>query len=749
MTDVNTPIPVVHNPLLTAFCDPYRGLNEDQYVPYFQPLVTLRTGQLSGFEALARWQHPTIGVIPPSSFIAIAERDGWIDQLTRQLLQKALAAVSALPEPLTLAFNISPVQLRDQSLPDQIQEMATVAGFPLSRLILEITESALVDDLDSALAIATELKAMGCRLALDDFGTGYSSLHHLRSLPFDKLKVDRSFVGSMVEQRDSRKIVGAVVGLGQSLGLQTVAEGIETLEQAEMVLWLGCDLGQGYFYGRPMPAQDLANATVNPRQEIVTHNRSAWKRISAANLDISPMERLAQLQAIYDGAPVGLAFVDQQLRYVNLNKRLADMNGVGVEDHLGSKIAEVVPDLFPQVEPYLMRALAGEAVSEVEIKADSTGETRLISYQPAKDEAGEVVGVAIAALDITERKRTEDALMASEAHYRSMVDLNPQVLWIMDPQGRNLDISPRWDKATGQMKLQSTDHEWLKSVHPEDLQATVRSIADSRCSDQPIDVEYRANDGGTGWGWKRARGAPRFDASGTIVCWYGSVQDIEGPSKDLEQSSAQRARAAIGSGAVHISTPANRSLDERKREQALIDLEILDTPAESGFDDLVALASEICATPISLVSLVDSKRQWFKASIGLEQCETPISASFCAYAIQQEGVFIVEDTMKDERFKDNPLAVNQPKIRFYAGVPLYAKGRVAIGTLCVIDIVPRSLKPGQIKALTILSQQVQAQIELRSEHRKLLMMTAKNAELAATLGGAFACEGDGSDQAAA
>jgi PAS domain S-box-containing protein len=749
MTVPNKPLQAFSGITPTAEPDPYLALSENQFVPYFQPLVTLRTGKLAGFEALARWEHPAIGLILPSNFISVAERDGWIEELTYQVLQKALAAASAIPDPLSLAFNISPVQLRDRSLPERIRRIAKATLFPLSRLVLEITESALVDDLDSAIAIVSELKAMGCKLALDDFGTGYSSLHHLQSLPFDKLKVDRSFISSMVEQRDSRKIVAAVVGLGQSLGLTTVAEGIETQEQAEMMLWLGCDFGQGYFYGRPIPAEELPLSVSTRREETVTRNMSAWKRISATNLDVSPSQRLAQLQALYDGAPVGLAFVDQQLRYVNLNRKLADMNGSGIEDHLGSDIAGIVPEFFPQIEPYLRRALVGEATSEIEITASTTGETRLVSYQPARDEAGEIVGVAIAVMDITERKRVEDALKSSEAHYRSMVDLNPQVLWIMDPQGRNLDASPRWDKLTGLMKLHSTDHEWLKCVHPEDLQTTVGRIAEFRRTGSPIDVEYRVKENETRYQWKRSRGSPRFDANGNIVCWYGSVQDIEAPSESREKTLTRSANAVNVTTSVYATISTANALDEAKRRQALLDLEILDTPAESAFDDLVALASEICATPISLVSLVDSKRQWFKASIGLAVFETPISSSFCAHAIQQQGIFIVEDTLKDDRFRENPLVLGNPHIRSYAGVPIYAKDGIAIGTLCVIDTVPRSLTPAQIKALTILSHQVQAQLELRSGQRKIQSMSSTITELTTGLEVMRSIEGARTAEAAA
>ncbi len=373
MINDTTPCRMPAGKRLPEYLNPLRALAESQFMPFFQPLVTLRTGQLAGFEVLARWQHPLEGLISPGTFIPVAERDGWIGQLTRQILQKAFQAAAALPENLNLAINISPLQLRDLHLPEQIRALATDAGFAFSRIVVEITESALIDTLPSAVSIAVELKTLGCRLALDDFGTGYSSLSHLQALPFDKLKVDRSFVSSMTEKRESRKIVSAVIGLGQSLGLRTVAEGIETHEQAEMMLWLGCDFGQGYFYGRPVPARDLAACVSAKREKLQIAQGSAWKKISGSNFHVPPTQRLAQLQAVYDGAPVGLAFLDQNMRYMNLNQKLADMNGATIEDHLGSPVAEMIPELFATIEPHIRRALDGETLADLRLTYPSRG----------------------------------------------------------------------------------------------------------------------------------------------------------------------------------------------------------------------------------------------------------------------------------------------------------------------------------------------------------------------------------------
>jgi EAL domain-containing protein (putative c-di-GMP-specific phosphodiesterase class I) len=183
--------------MLVSLTDVLRAIEGEVIVPCFQPIVELRTRRLAGFEVLARWDHPEHGLILPENFILLAEENELIGHLTEQILRKSFLTAPVLPEPLFWAINISPIQLGDVGLPLMIRDAADAAAFPLRRLIVEITESALVNNLECARRIAVELKAMGCRLALDDFGTGYSSLTHLQALPFSELKVDRSFVHSM------------------------------------------------------------------------------------------------------------------------------------------------------------------------------------------------------------------------------------------------------------------------------------------------------------------------------------------------------------------------------------------------------------------------------------------------------------------------------------------------------------------------------------------------------------------------
>jgi diguanylate cyclase (GGDEF)-like protein len=234
------------------------GLDHNQFVPFFEPQVDLATGEVVGFEVLARWSHPLSGMIAPDTFIPVAEEIGVIGRLSEQVIGQALAEAAQWDPSIKISVNISPTQLADGWLAQRIVRLLTETAFPAERLVVEITESSLFADIDLARSIVTSLKNQGVRLALDDFGTGFSSLSHLRSLPFDMIKIDRSFVSNIHSNKESLAIVRAVSTLANALSVPVCVEGIEDERSYTSVLRLGCAIGQGWYFGKAMTADQAA-----------------------------------------------------------------------------------------------------------------------------------------------------------------------------------------------------------------------------------------------------------------------------------------------------------------------------------------------------------------------------------------------------------------------------------------------------------------------------------------------------------
>ena len=250
------------------------AIPNDEFVPYFEQQIDLVTGELVGFEMLARWVSPVRGLISPDDFIPVAEETGMIGDLSMSIIRKAMLEAKNWDPKLTIAVNISPVQLKDPWLAQKIVKLLVETGFPASRLEVEITESSLFKNLSLAQSIVGSLKNQGIRIALDDFGTGYSSLAHLRALPFDRIKIDRSFVSSMLENAESAAIVSAIAGLGASLDVPITAEGIEDEQIIGKLRALGCTKGQGWFFGQPMNI-DQARTLLAKKNLLPTRQRQA------------------------------------------------------------------------------------------------------------------------------------------------------------------------------------------------------------------------------------------------------------------------------------------------------------------------------------------------------------------------------------------------------------------------------------------------------------------------------------------
>ena len=234
------------------------GIPAGEFVPHYEKQINLETGAIIGFEMLARWNSPKLGKIGPDTFIPVAENMGLIAELSECLIRQALRDARKWDPRLTLSVNISPLQMRDPWFAQKLLKLLVEASFPPARLEIEVTESCLHENLALVRSLITSLKNQGVKVSLDDFGTGYSSLSQLRSLPFDRIKIDRSFVMNLVGDKDNATIVRSIIALGEGLGLPITAEGIESEEVLAELRTYGKFQGQGYLYGHPESAEQTA-----------------------------------------------------------------------------------------------------------------------------------------------------------------------------------------------------------------------------------------------------------------------------------------------------------------------------------------------------------------------------------------------------------------------------------------------------------------------------------------------------------
>jgi diguanylate cyclase (GGDEF)-like protein len=259
------------DPEMDAIVQARRGLERDMRTAlvqdgfrlFYQPLVNLQTKKVTTFEALMRWQHPARGSVPPSIFIPVAEEMGLIVQLGEWALRQACMEAMEWPDGICVSVNLSPLQFSKGNLVSTVMSALASSGLPASRLELEITESVLLEKSERNISILNQLRHLGVRISMDDFGTGYSSIGYLRSFPFDKIKIDRSFVKDVLVDEGSLAIVRAIAGLGVSFGMITTAEGVETVEQMQRLNLEGCIEVQGYLFSKPIPSNEIAGLLEN------------------------------------------------------------------------------------------------------------------------------------------------------------------------------------------------------------------------------------------------------------------------------------------------------------------------------------------------------------------------------------------------------------------------------------------------------------------------------------------------------
>jgi len=383
-----------------------QGIRRGDIWPAFQPIIDIQTGAVAGFEILARWQDPRIGDISPTTFIPELERHGLICPLTDMLTRRACEDALLWHQHVPLAFNVSPLQLVSDDFAERFVKAFRQTGFPLDRVEIEVTESSLFSDDDKAYEVLRTFNDHGIKVAIDDFGTGYSSLARLEAFPFHKLKIDARFVASLDKEASKRRIVAAIIGLGHSLGITVVAEGIETASQEAVLRDLGCDLGQGWHYGKGEPAVKvtevlMARGSLSARKE---------------PLDVSLFQQQHQLDALYRQAPVGLAYLDMNYRIIRANEHFAARHGRPLSEITGKTIHDLMAEqmpVFENVEQALCEAVGLDL--PVVRPVHNHRRSGLAFYSRVKDVAGESIGFSVVIIDLADEMKLKNALTQVQA----------------------------------------------------------------------------------------------------------------------------------------------------------------------------------------------------------------------------------------------------------------------------------------------------------------------------------------------
>ena len=421
---------------------------------HYQPVLDLSTGTTVGVEALARWHDDVLGCVTPDEFIPVAESTGLIVELGRSVLAQACACAAQWPserEPLIVSVNVSPVQLREPSFVDDVCATLEETGLPPDRLCLEVTETAIVADVDDAAAVLRRLKDLGVQIALDDFGTGHSSLTLLRSLPLDLVKIDRSLIRGVASDAHDAVLVQLVVDAAHTLGLRVCAEGIELPEQAQQLVAMGCDTGQGWLFGRPGPSPEPG------RPWPLDVEAPSWLEPA-----VSPPVALSGSDdlVVMTDAVRRVTYVSASCRRI-LGRMPSEVVGRQLDELLGAGHDEGPVTLCLTHKDGAPRWLRGVV-------------------QPLHNTSGDVQEILCVLSDVTATVVRERALADSEELFRSAFSGAPIGIALSDFEGRLLRVNPALASLLGRSPTELLDLTVADITHPDDLRTDERNLSATR-----------------------------------------------------------------------------------------------------------------------------------------------------------------------------------------------------------------------------------------------------------------------------
>jgi diguanylate cyclase (GGDEF)-like protein/PAS domain S-box-containing protein len=556
-----------------------RALELHEIVLYYQPKVSVESGEVVGVEALARWQHPTQGLLYPDSFIPLAEHTGLIGPFTSYMLDAACAQARIWADkgsPMPVAVNLSGRNLLDEHLATEVADLLAAHGVSASLLELEVTESAIMLDPVRARQLLQSLSDLGIRLSIDDFGAGYTSLSQLKSLPIDELKIDRSFVMTMSSDARDALIVQSVIELGQNLGLNIVAEGVETAQALATLRGFDCDIAQGYYIARPAPVEvfdawlatrrssaPLPIVAAPPRQpsDAVFTERDLSEAPSAAAALRASEERF---RALFTLAPIGITEARADGAIVAMNPHACTMLGYELDEVLGRSVTMFVDPDHAAAQARSLAALpdtGAYSVRRIFRRKDGTPITIVMSVGVVRNASGDVHRMVGMMVDVSELAAAEQSLAAnvlelaareselqkSAAFHDAVLAASPDVIFVSDPVTSSvlwcsrslseLGYTDRQLKAFGGSTIDTI-------VHPDDQckvweqNAAAQELRDG----EVVRMRYRirVQDDGYRWFGRSVTPFARDDA-GNVTQIFGITSDVT----ELVEAEQRLADAAL------------------------------------------------------------------------------------------------------------------------------------------------------------------------------------------------------------
>lgn len=368
-------------------------------LPYFQPIVSMKSDQIIGYEVLSRF-FDCGKLLDTKKSIEQFENKKLLDGLLIFLLEYTFRHRIKFNPNLFFSFNLSPSQISDACIPDDILSLISLYEFPHERIKIEITESVIISDLALCTEFMTKLNTTGISFVMDDFGTGYSSLTILSSLPFSGVKIDQKFVHSCVSRKEDRKIISAIVGLANSLDIDVIAEGIETVEQADLLRKIGCTKGQGYLFSPPRPLKIIENPNSNP----AVHTEKEYQRLSIE-------ERAFQISSLYNSKEVSICFIDRDYIIRDASMTFCRRIGFDKKEVIGADIHVLLPDTRTMLEWLKSFRERGLPYPPYRFTRES-GDIDLVMLTQVRDESEEILGYSIISLEIF--SKTVSGIMAQK-----------------------------------------------------------------------------------------------------------------------------------------------------------------------------------------------------------------------------------------------------------------------------------------------------------------------------------------------